>query len=101
MTHSLQAEFDAAGSRAIGDLLSASKSSSSAQDVILVSGLRNWSRGTVTPFFLDDMTVAQRCKLLCARESSQCRLTVIARSRLRPPSAPPPHRRNAGASQYT
>ena len=44
-----------------GDLLSASKSSSSAQFVILVSGWRNVFRGTGTPFFLDDMTFSQRC----------------------------------------
>lgn len=57
--HALSASRVSAAGRETCDLLSASKSSSSAQDVILVSGLRNWSKGSVTPFFLDDMTVSQ------------------------------------------
>ena len=44
------------------DLQSASKSSSSAQFVILGFGLRNWSKGSVVPF-LEDM-------LSCPRDRS-------------------------------
>ena len=41
-------------SKVLCDLQSASKSSSSAQFVILGFGLRNWSKGSVVPF-LEDM----------------------------------------------